>query len=147
MFPSIVTLDECSQALPRFKDSLSYLSSSKEKGGSGAHDHSRHRIFTHSQFPRHKNHSISPNVYLSPFPYSHPTHRRNTSYFSKLSIGFSISKITKTITTFLKIHSTIQGFSLGDKLLYSNVNQKPLVADSSMITTLSPPPRDLSIIL
>ena len=121
--------------------------SSKEKGGSGAHDHCRHRIFTHSQFPRHKNHSISPNVYLSPFPYSHPTHRRNTSYFSKLSIGFSISKITKTITTFLKIHSTIQGFSLGDKLLYSNVNQKPLVADSSMITTLSPPPRDLSIIL
>ena len=28
--------------------------SSKEKGGSGAHDHSRHKIATHSKFPRHK---------------------------------------------------------------------------------------------
>ena len=111
--------------------------------GSGAHDDSRHKIFTHSKFPRHKNHPISPNVYLSPFPHSHSTHRRNTSYFSKLSIGFSISKITKTITTFLKIHSTIQGFSLGDKLLYSNMNQKQLVTDflydNNLITTTSRP--------
>ena len=41
--------------------------SSKEKGGSGAHDHSRHKIATHSKFPRHK---ITPKIqklYLSMF--------------------------------------------------------------------------------
>ena len=41
--------------------------SSKEKGGSGAHDHSRHKIATHSIFPRHK---ITPKIqklYLSMF--------------------------------------------------------------------------------
>ena len=55
---------------------------------------------THN-FPVIKNSTTFQNVYLSPFHNFYPNHRRNTSYFSKLSIVFSISKITKTIITFL----------------------------------------------
>ena len=47
--------------------------SSKEKGGSGAHDHSRHKITIHSKFPRHKITLKNQQFYLSIFYSSPPT--------------------------------------------------------------------------
>ena len=51
--------------------------SSKEKGGSGAHDHSRHKIFIHSKFPRHKITLKNQQFYLSIF-YSSPSTKHAT---------------------------------------------------------------------
>ena len=53
--------------------------SSKEKGGSGAHDHSRHKIITHSKFPRHKIVPKNQQFYLSIF-YSSPSTKHATRH-------------------------------------------------------------------
>eukprot|EP01048_Picozoa_sp_COSAG05_P023198 COSAG05_NODE_4923_length_1325_cov_1.707178_3_plen_95_part_01 len=47
--------------------------SSKETGGYGAHDHSRHKITTHSKFPRHKITPKNQQFYLSIFHVSPST--------------------------------------------------------------------------
>ena len=47
--------------------------SSKGKGGSGAHDHSRHKISIHSKFPRHKITPKNQQFYLSIFHVSPST--------------------------------------------------------------------------
>ena len=58
--------------------------SSKEKGGSGAHDHSRHKITIHSKFPRHKITLKNQQFYLSIF-YSSPSTKHATRHNFQLN--------------------------------------------------------------
>ena len=58
--------------------------SSKEKGGSGVHDHSCHKISIHSKFPRHKITPKNQQFYLSIF-YSSPSTKHATRHNFQLN--------------------------------------------------------------